>query len=65
MWRAGVTAIPPTSLESGLYYLVVDSSEQEIRRGNGLYRLYLGHNRWLGTPVQSSSFHRRMPSPLP
>lgn len=48
--RAGVTALFPSELEPGTYYLVVDSSMPEWKRGDGLYRLYLGFNQTLMGP---------------
>ena len=44
VWRAGVTYLLPQKLAPGTYYLVVDSSQREFIRGDGLYRLYLGLN---------------------
>ena len=49
--RAGVTALFPSELEPGTYYLVVDSSMPEWKRGDGLYRLYLGFNQTLMGPL--------------
>ncbi|HBH81743.1 MAG TPA: hypothetical protein DDY39_18105 [Nitrospira sp.] len=49
--RAGVTTLFPSELEPGTYYLVVDSSRQEWKRGDGLYRLYLGLNQTLMGPL--------------
>lgn len=49
--RAGVTALFPSELEPGTYYLVVDSSIPEWKRGDGLYRLYVGFNQTLMGPV--------------
>lgn len=48
--RAGVTALFPTELDPGTYYLVVDSSAREWQRGDGLYRLYVGFNQTLMGP---------------
>ncbi|NGZ04164.1 MAG: hypothetical protein CV090_14075 [Nitrospira sp. WS238] len=48
--RAGVTALFPSELEPGIYYLLVDSSVQEWKRGDGLYRLYVGFNQTLLGP---------------
>lgn len=45
LWRAGVSYLLPQKLNPGTYYLVVDSSERELSRGDGLYRLYLGLNK--------------------
>ena len=54
--RAGVTALLPSEIEPGTYYLVVDSSDREWKRGDGLYRLYVGFNRHLmGSPVHLNS----------
>jgi hypothetical protein len=51
--RAGVTALLPSELAPGTYYLIVDSSVQEWQRGDGLYRLYLGLNQTLmGPPIE-------------
>ncbi len=44
LWRAGVSYVLPLKLPPGTYYLVVDSSQREFSRGDGLYRLYLGRN---------------------
>ncbi len=44
LWRAGISYVLPLKLPPGTYYLVVDSSQREFSRGNGLYRLYLGLN---------------------
>ncbi|MGE3151941.1 MAG: hypothetical protein AB7G48_16150 [Nitrospiraceae bacterium] len=53
--RAGVTALFPSELAPGTYYLIVDSSAQEWKRGDGLYRLYLGFNQTLlGPPLDTS-----------
>jgi hypothetical protein len=49
--RAGVTALFPAELEPGTYYLVVDSSNVEWQRGDGLYRLYLGFHHTLMGPL--------------
>ena len=49
--RAGVTALFPSELEPGTYFLVVDSSAPEWKRGDGLYRLYLGFNQTLMGPA--------------
>ncbi|MBX3305383.1 MAG: hypothetical protein KF751_04945 [Nitrospira sp.] len=48
--RAGVTALFPSELEPGTYYLVVDSSISEWKRGDGLYRLYVGFDQSLMGP---------------
>ncbi len=45
VWRAGVTYLLPLQLNAGTYYLVVDSSQRELSRGDGRYRLYLGLNQ--------------------
>lgn len=45
--RAGVTALLPSELDPGTYYLLVDSSTREWQRGDGLYRLYVGLNQTL------------------
>lgn len=45
VWRAGVTYLLPLQLDAGTYYLVVDSSQRELSRGDGRYRLYLGLNQ--------------------
>ena len=34
----------PMDMKPGTYYIVVDSSEKEYARGDGLYHLYLGLN---------------------
>ncbi len=44
VWRAGVTALFPRDMKPGTYYIVVDSSQKEYARGDGLYHLYLGVN---------------------
>ncbi len=49
--RAGVTALFPSELEPGTYYLVVDSSMSEWKRGDGLYRLYVGFDQALMGPM--------------
>lgn len=49
--RAGVTALFPSEVEPGTYYLVVDSSTREWKRGDGLYRLYVGFNQDLMGPL--------------
>lgn len=49
--RAGVTALFPSELEPGTYYLVVDSSTAEWKRGDGLYRLYVGFDLALMGPM--------------
>ncbi|MDR4470091.1 MAG: hypothetical protein MRJ68_17620 [Nitrospira sp.] len=49
--RAGVTALFPSELEPGTYYLVVDSSISEWKRGDGLYRLYVGFDQSLMGPA--------------
>ncbi len=48
--RAGVTALFPSELDPGTYYLLVDSSTRERQRGDGLYRLYVGFNQTLMGP---------------
>ena len=54
--RAGVTALFPSELDPGTYYLVVDSSLSEWKRGDGLYRLYVGFDQTLmGSPVQKDT----------
>ncbi len=45
LWRAGVSYVLPLKLNPGTYYLVVDSSQREFSKGDGLYRLYLGFNK--------------------
>ena len=50
VWRAGVSSLFPTRLNKGVYFLVVDSSEQEFIRGDGVYRLYLGFKTHKGFP---------------
>jgi hypothetical protein len=49
--RAGVTALFPAELEPGTYYLVVEASQREFSRGDGIYRLYLGFNLNLMGPL--------------
>lgn len=49
--RAGVTALFPAELELGSYYLVVDASQREFSRRDGIYRLYLGLNLSLMGPL--------------
>lgn len=44
VWRGGVTYLFPAEMGPGRYYLVVDGSQQEYTRGDGLYQLYLGLN---------------------
>ncbi len=54
--RAGVTALLPAEIDPGTYYVVVDSSDREWKRGDGLYRLYVGFNRHLmGSPARLNS----------
>ena len=61
VFRAGVTALLPAEIEPGTYYVVVDSSVRESKRGDGLYRLYVGFNRNLmGAPIRPSSFQNRL-----
>ncbi|MGI9301677.1 MAG: hypothetical protein ACR2RB_03070, partial [Gammaproteobacteria bacterium] len=45
VWRAGVSYLFPAELPPGRYYLVVDSSQREFTRGDGMYRLYVGLGR--------------------
>ena len=52
LWRAGISYVLPLKLPPGTYYLVVDSSQREFSRGDGLYRLYLRLNNH-----HSGSFH--------
>lgn len=60
VFRAGVTVLFPTEVEPGTYYVVVDSSVKEWKRGDGLYRLYVGFNRHLmGSPLRPSSSRDR------
>lgn len=59
--RAGVTALLPFELEPGTYYLVVDSSMPEWKRGDGLYRLYVGFNQTLMGPPVSKEVNPEMP----
>lgn len=60
VFRAGVTALLPLEVDPGTYYVVVDSSVQEWKRGDGLYRLYVGFNRHLmGSPIRPSSSQDR------
>ncbi len=60
--RAGVTALFPSELDPGTYYLVVDSSMPEWKRGDGLYRLFLGFNQTLMGPVVPQRVNPAMPS---
>lgn len=60
--RAGVTALFPSELEPGTYYLVVDSSMPEWKRGDGLYRLYIGFNQTFMGPVVPYKVNPAMPS---
>lgn len=60
--RAGVTALFPFELEPGTYYLVVDSSIPEWKRGDGLYRLYLGFNTHLMGPTVPQGIQPVMPN---
>ena len=61
VFRAGVTTLLPIEVEPGTYYLVVNSSVREWKRGDGLYRLYVGFNRNLmGAPIRPSSFQNRL-----
>lgn len=54
--RAGVAALFPSELEPGIYYLVVDSSTSEWKRGDGLYRLYVGFDtNLMGPTVQQGN----------
>jgi len=50
-WRAGVTYLLPLKLDPGTYYLVVDSAQRELARGDGRYRLYLGLHRTQMGPI--------------
>jgi hypothetical protein len=59
--RAGVTALFPSELDPGTYYLVVDSSMLESKRGDGLYRLYFGFNQTLMGPVVPHTINPAMP----
>lgn len=60
VFRAGVTALLPVEVEPGTYYVVVDSSVREWKRGDGLYRLYVGFNQSLmGPPIHPSSSRDR------
>lgn len=57
VFRAGVTALLPAEVEPGTYYLVVDTSVREWKRGDGLYRLYVGFDHHLmGSPIRLSPF---------
>ncbi len=60
--RAGVTALLPSELEPGTYYLVVDSSMLEWKRGDGLYRLYVGFNKNLMGPTVPQGIQPAMPN---
>lgn len=60
--RAGVTALLPSELEPGTYYLVVDSSMPEWKRGDGLYRLYVGFNQTRMGPAVPRAVDPAMPS---
>lgn len=60
--RAGVTALFPSELEPGTYYLVVDSSMREWKRGDGLYRLYIGFNQTLMGPAIPYKVNPAIPS---
>lgn len=54
VWRGGVTCLFPAQMGPGMYYLVVDASQKEYARGDGLYHLYLGlNNNYLG-PIDPS-----------
>ena len=53
VWRAGVTYLFPMEMGPGTYYLVVDSSQGERARGDGVYHLYLGLNRNHMGPIDS------------
>ncbi len=48
--RAGVTALFPSELGPGTYYLAGDTSLSEWNRGDGLYRLYVGFGQTLMEP---------------
>ncbi len=61
--RAGVTALFPSELEPGTYYLVVDSSMPEWRRGDGLYRLYVGFDQILMGSALPQGVNQTIPSP--
>ncbi len=54
VWRGGVTHLFPAKRGPGTYYLVVDSSQQEYQRGDGLYHLYLGLNNGFLGPIDDS-----------
>ena len=57
VFRAGVTTLLPIEVEPGTYYLVVDTSVREWKRGDGLYRLYVGFDHHLmGSPIRLSPF---------
>jgi hypothetical protein len=60
--RAGVTALFPSELEPGTYYLVVNSSMPEWKRGDGLYRLYVGFNQTRMGPAVPRAVDPAMPS---
>ena len=60
--RAGVTALLPSELDPGTYYLVVDSSMPEWKRGDGLYRLYVGFNQTRMGPAVPHTIDPAMPS---
>ncbi|WP_447973831.1 hypothetical protein [Nitrospira sp. Kam-Ns4a] len=60
--RAGVTALFPSELEPGTYYLIVDSSMREWKRGDGLYRLYVGFNQTLMGPMVPQEVNPAIPS---
>ncbi|MBI4000902.1 MAG: hypothetical protein HY348_03865 [Nitrospira defluvii] len=60
--RAGVTALLPLELEPGTYDLVVDSSMPEWKRGDGLYRLYVGFNQTLMGPLVPHKVNPAIPS---
>lgn len=60
--RAGVTALFPSELDPGTYYLAVDSSMSEWKRGDGLYRLYVGFDQTLmGSVFLPQDVHRTIP----
>ncbi len=60
--RAGVTALFPSELDPGTYYLVVDSSMPEWKRGDGLYRLYVGFNQTRMGPAVPHTIDPAIPS---
>jgi len=51
-----MTALFPSESDPGTYDLAGDNSTQEWKRGEGMYRLYLGFNRKvLSPPVEVGS----------